>query len=393
MTAPANQFLSLSNVINVTVVAPGAQLALPNMSAIALFSRESPSGWAGGQEYAVYTDPTTVGIDFGVNSSAYAMAVDIFSQVPNILTGGGFLVIVPRTGGGTELVQDAIARVLNQVPFQGVLIDEEMDSQATAFANLCAYCQSTKLIFGYCSSLVANLQPGSILDLRRTSGQSYSRMMYHGNALLNGAAVQQTQRFAAAYLSRAMSIDFTGANTVLSMQLQTLINMSPDQTIGQTQYQLAQTAGVDIYASVSGIPALMSSGANLYFDQVYCRTWLQFQLGVNGFNYLKNAAATPGKIPQTEEGMTGLRDAYTQVLSQGVKNGYMAAGKWTAPFSFGDPSDFDANITAHGFYIVSQPIKDQSTATRAARVAPLVQIGIKEAGAVHSSNVLVFVNP
>lgn len=392
MTAPANQFLALTNVINVTVLAPGAQLALPNMSAIALFSRETPTGWAGGQEYAVYTEPSSVGTDFGVTSSAYAMAIDIFSQVPNILTGGGFLVIVPRIGG-TELTQTAIARVLNAVPFQGVLIDEEMDAAATDFANLCAYCQANKLIFGYCSSVVANLQPGSILDLRRTAGQTYSRMMYHGNALLNGASVQQTQRFAAAYLSRAMSINFSGANTVLSMQLQTLVNINPDQTIGQTQYLAAQTAGVDIYASVSGIPALMSSGENLYFDQVYCRTWLQFQLGVNGFNYLKNAAATPGKIPQTEEGMSGLKDAYTQVLNLGVKNGYMAPGKWTAPFSFGDPEDFDANITAHGFYIVSQPIKDQLVGDRALRKAPVVQIGVKEAGAIHSSSVLVFVNP
>ncbi len=35
MTAPANQFLALTNVINVSVLAPGAQLAVPNMSALA----------------------------------------------------------------------------------------------------------------------------------------------------------------------------------------------------------------------------------------------------------------------------------------------------------------------------------------------------------------------
>lgn len=393
MSAPANQFLSLTNVINVTVVSPGAQLAIPNMSAIAIFTREQPSGWAGGQQYAVYTSPDQVATDFGITSSMYAMAVAIFSQNPNILTGGGFLVIVPRESGGSELVTAAIARVRNLVPFAGVLIDIEMDNDATNFALLAAYCQAQKLIFGYCSSDVADLQPNSILDLARQAGDTYTRCMYYGNDLVNGADVQQTQIFAAAYLSRGMSIDFNGAGTVLSMQLQTLTGITPDQTIAQTQYLLAQTAGVDIYASVSGVPCVLTSGANLFFDQVYCRTWIQFQLQVNGFNYLKNAAQVPGKIPQTEAGMTGLKTAYASAFIQGITNGYLAPGSWTAPFTFGNPADFAANILAQGWYMVSQPVVQQTTSARDAREAPLVQAAIKEAGAVHSSNVIVYVNP
>lgn len=389
----SNQYLALSNVINVTLVAPGAQLAIPNMSAIALFSKESPQGWAGGQAYAVYTGNNQVGVDFGLNSSAYAIATAIFSQNPNILTGGGFLVIVPREGNGTESTQAAIARVMGTVPFQAVLIDEEMDSQASAFAALSTYCQSQQLIFGYCSSVVADLQPGSILDLVRTAGNTYTRCMYYGNPLLNGAQVQQTQIFAGAYLGRAMSVNFAGTNTVLSMQLQTLSGITPDQTVGQTQYQQAQAAGVDIYASVAGIPCVLTSGANLFFDQVYCRTWLQFQLQINGFNYLKNAAQVPGKIPQTEEGMTGLRTAYTAAFIQGVNNGYMAPGTWTAPFTFGDPADFAANISAQGYYIISQSVNAQPQNLRVQRQAPLVQAAVKEAGAIHSSNVIVYVNP
>jgi hypothetical protein len=91
--------------------------------------------------------------------------------------------------------------------------------------------------------------------------------------------------------------------------------------------------------------------------------------------------------------MAGLRTAYTAALLQGVTNGYMAPGKWTLPFTFGDPADYDANITAFGYYLISQPVKDQSVSDRNARKAPLVQGAVKEAGAIHSSSVIIYVNP
>jgi len=138
---------------------------------------------------------------------------------------------------------------------------------------------------------------------------------------------------------------------------------------------------------------VLTSGANLYFDQVYGRTWLQLQLQVNGFNYLKNAAQVPGKIPQTEIGMTGLRGAYIQAFNQGIANGYMAPGTWQLPFTFGNPAQFATAISNFGYYIVSQPIASQSVAQLQSRVAPLVQAAVQEAGALQSSSIIVQVQP
>lgn len=391
MANPPNANLSLINVINVSVIAPGAQLGVPNMSALAIITKEAaPVGWSGGQTYGIYNSPTAVAADWGSSSDVYNMSVAIFSQSPNILTGGGYLVIVPRLQSPSlETTQACLIRVADTIFFEGFMIDEEMGGQVSTFLTLCAYVQSTQMMFFYTSSNIADLQPGSMLDQVRTSGDFRTRTMYYGGALTNG----QTQIFSAAYSGRGMSINFAGANTVLSMQLQTLATIEPDQTINQTSFQAAQTAGVDLYVSVSGVPCVMTSGANLFFDQVYCRTWIAFQLSVNGFNYLKNAAQVPGKVPQTEIGMTGLKDAYIQAFNQGVTNGYMAPGTWTLPFSFGNPEAFADNITSQGYYIVSQPINQQSTAQRDARVAPLVQAAIQEAGAINSSSVIVYVNP
>lgn len=387
----ANQFIPASNVVNVSVSAPGPGLSLPNMSALAIITQATkPSGWGSSQTFAIYVDPTAVAADFGTNSDMAAMATAIFSQSPNLLSGGGYLVIIPRLQSPSlETVQACLVRMANQVFFEGFLVDSEYGSDVSTFLNLSNYVQSTPLIFFYCSSDITTLQTGSYLDQVRTLGNTRTRCLYYGSTLPNS----QTQVFAAAYAGRGMSINFAGARTVLSMNLQTLATINPDSTLNQTTYLQGLAAGIDTYVSYSGVPSVVSSGANLFFDQIYCRTWLAFQLQVNGFNYLKAAAQVPGKVPQTEEGMTGLRTAYTAALIQGVTNGYIAPGNWTLPFSFGDPEDFASNITAYGYYIVSQPIAQQSQSARAARQAPVVQAAVKEAGAVHSSSVIVYVQP
>lgn len=390
MANPPNQTLPLSNVIDVSVISPGQSLGSPNMSAVALFSQESPSGWSSGQTYAIYTDATQVGVDFGVVSNAFAIATALFSQTPNVLSGGGYLTVIPRLQSPTlESVQAAIVRMADTIFFEGILIDEEMDSQATAFANLSAYCQSIKKIFGYASSVISNLQPGSILDLVTQAGNTYTRCFYYGNALLNGASVQQTQMFAAAYLGRGMSTNFAGTETMATMNLKALATITPDQTIDQTAWLLAKNAGVDIYPSTSGIPGVQSFGANQYFDQVYGRTWFGFQLATDGFNYL---AQTATKIPQTEDGIIGLQNAYAATCAQAVRNGYLAPGAWTSSTKFGNPDDLVRNVLDFGYYLFHVPVALQSPADREARRAPLIQIAAKEAGAVQQSSVIVNIN-
>ena len=386
-----NAFIPVSNVVQVSILAPGPGLSLPNMSALAVVTAATkPSGWGASQTFAIYQDPTVVAQDFGATSDMANMATAIFSPSPNLLTGGGYLCIIPRlTSPSLETVQACLVRMANQVFFEGFLVDSEYGSDTSTFLTLSNYVQATSLMFLYCSSDITSLNPGSYLDQVRTSGNTRTRCMYYGGTLANG----QTQIFAAAYAGRGMSINFSGARTVLSMNLQTLATINVDLTLTGASYAAALVAGVDIYISYSGVPSVVSSGANLFFDQVFCRTWLQYQLQVNGFNYLKSAAAVPGKIPQTEEGMAGLRTAYTSALLQGVTNGMLAPGKWNLPFTFGDPADFDANITAFGYYIISLPVKDQSVSDRNLRKAPLVQGAVKEAGAIHSSSVLISIDP
>ena len=157
----------------------------------------------------------------------------------------------------------------------------------------------------------------------------------------------------------------------------------------QTILNEATACGADVYLSLQGDSCVFTSGANSFYDQVYNQLWFSGALQVAGFNFL---AQTGTKVPQTESGMDGLKGAYRAVCQQAVVNGYSAPGSWTSPVTFGNGTQLIQNISQVGYYIYSSPVALQLQTARAARQAPLVQIALKQAGAIQSSAVVVYIN-
>ena len=191
----------------------------------------------------------------------------------------------------------------------------------------------------------------------------------------------------ATYATIASSTNYSGTDTCLTMYLKELTGVDPDKNLNQTYYNSAKTNGCDIYGSTCGLSAVYSFGANEYTDVVTGELWLKKALEVAGFNYLRK---TNTKIPQTETGLTGLKNAYIQVLQQGVRNGLISVGnRWNDSIPFGNGETFQDNIEKLGYYVYSIPIAEQSQTERENREAPLIQIAVKLSGAMHSSNVIV----
>lgn len=87
--------LPISNVITISASTAQTGVGNYNTSNLGLFTDEAPNlGTFGSLGYALYLSPSQVGVDFGTDSKTYAMANAVFSQQPNILTGGGALVVV-----------------------------------------------------------------------------------------------------------------------------------------------------------------------------------------------------------------------------------------------------------------------------------------------------------
>ena len=378
--------IPITNVVNVSVSQAPAGLGAFRVNNLAIFSKETPVASPYGT-YRVYTSTLSVATDWGTTSETYKQAVAIFSQSPNILSGDGTLIVYAQ--GSSETLADAITTLSGLIFFGGALYcgyaptDQQVLDAGAVCEPLRVKLFANSNLTGLVTTLFTNVKNASLKHTRC--------LLYTVDYQTGGAGGPVSARImAAAYAGRAMSTAFDGSNTTATMHLKDLVGIVADTGISQTVLTSCQTAGVDVYVSMGGLAKVFTSGANDFFDNVYNLDWLVFGLQVAGFNAL---ATTSTKLPQTEPGMAVLKGAYIQVLQQGLANGFLAPGTWNSPELFGDPTDLRRNIAGIGYYIYSQPVTQQSQAARQARQAPLVQIAIKFAGAIQSSDVIVYFNP
>lgn len=485
--------LPVSTIVNISVATPQQGIGAYNTSNLSIFTRESYASSFGSLGYKIYLSPIEVGIDFGTASATYAMANAVFSQQPNILQGGGYLVIIPFLASAQVAVQDinflggtgvaasgsfvlsyngnptsalqwnasaaaiqtalrllsglgsvvvtgsiaaglvvtfngvsgpaslltvssntlldvnsvavvptpvtvvigssaetldaAILRTQGLIQYFGVMA-AEITPQTVMLAAAAEIQALNKLAF-FTSFTQGDVGPGGMLDLLRSGGFTQSRAVPYFETLVSNQPVSSL-KYMAAYASLGLSVNFNGSNTTITTHLKTLAGVQPDPSMNPTLYNLCQAAGADVYASVQGVPKVLCSGTNDFYDNQYNLQWLVGALQVAGFNYLATVAT---KVPQTENGMSGLKGAYRQVCEQGVTNQFIAPGSWNSATTFGNQQDLIQNVAQRGYYIYSTPISQQLQAVRVLRQAPLVQIAIKYAGALHSSTVIVNINP
>lgn len=95
------------------------------------------------------------------------------------------------------------------------------------------------------------------------------------------------------------------------------------------------------------------------------------------------------KIPQTEAGMTRIKNAIKVVCDEMGTIGFIKDGKWLGS----DLLDLSYGDTLPGGYLIqSEAIADQSQSDRDARIAPPIYVSLKLAGAIHHVTVQVDVN-
>lgn len=371
--------LAITNVVDVSVIAAQTGIGQYNTSNLALFTTETPDP-VFDDGFKIYLEPTEVAEDFGSNSQTYKMALAVFSQQPNILAGGGYLVVIPLEV--SENLDEAIVRTQDLVQYFG-LMSTQIESQVDMLAAAAVVQALNKIAF-FVQKASASIETGGSIDLLRTGDFTQSRGLYYGSSTDADALGMM-----AAYAGRALSVNFSGSNTTITMHLKDLTGVQPDPSMTQTLLNKALAAGADTYPSIQGVPKVFCSGANSFFDQVYNLRWLVGALQVAGFNYL---AQTGTKIPQTESGMDGLKGALRNVCEQAVTNQYSAPGRWNSPVTFGNQPDLLLNVAQRGYYIYSLPISQQLQVDREARKAPLVQIALKEAGAIQKAFIQVNIN-
>jgi hypothetical protein len=326
----------------------------------------------------------TGSIATSLNVSLYGAAVLMTVSGDTLQDAGAVAVTIAVTAvsAGEDLVT-AYNRTKALVQYFGVLgtvIFPQADMLAAA-----AVIQTELRIAFFASANAADANVGGMLDLLRSGNLSRSRgLLYVGTGLASDAL-----NYAAAYVGRALSTNFSGSNATQTMHMKDLSTIQPDAGMSQTILNACILAGVDVYASFRGVPKVFCTKGNTFFDRVYNLLAAVGDLQIAGFNAIAQATT---KLPQTEDGVQVLKNAYRQVCEQYVTNQYLAPGAWNSASTFGILADFYANIKQRGYYIFSLPVALQLAVDRDGRKAPPIQIAFKEAGAIHESDVIVNVN-
>lgn len=289
---------------------------------------------------------------------------------------GSEAIPVTGTNASGQTLAEAVAAAQQQVYFGGVLTTQYCDN-ATVQANAAAI---QALDCDYFEAITSMKNIALLGKDIKAAGLGKTRSL----VLSNGA--KEAKVAIAAYATIAKSVNWKGSNTANTMNLKTLTGCLPDNGLSDTYVLSAQTNGVDIYANTGGLSVVYSNDNNGFTDDIEFQLWFKLAQMVAGFNYLRQ---TNTKIPQTESGMNGLKNAYAQICEQAVTNGSVAPGTWSQSIPFGDPEDFSRNIQEKGYYIYSAPISQQAQTDREARKAPVVQIAVKCSGAIHFSEVII----
>lgn len=87
--------LSLARVINISVSEAQPGVGELNTSNVVIFSDEPFADSFGDLGYNIYLSPDQAATDFGTASKTFQMVNAIFAQQPNVLAGGGYVVVIP----------------------------------------------------------------------------------------------------------------------------------------------------------------------------------------------------------------------------------------------------------------------------------------------------------
>lgn len=327
----------------------------------------------------VFTSKTT-GADSVIG---YPVALDAGTFIGDLLAVAAGSGAVKINGEATAVVPpenqlEAASRLKSLVNVKGLaFIDKILDVQVPLIA---AWAKANSVIVyeTFTGAAALEVDPDNPAWAVTLASQSNFRMLYSkaGN-----------RKFGVSYMARTHTVNFNGERTAITLHLKTMSVAAEDYS--QTEIDKAKRVGLDIYTTIKDVPCVLTSGANDFVDNVYNLMAYVDAVQTDSFNLLKT---TPTKVPQTYEGVDQLEDCAEKTTRGFVRAGVFNPGTWTLPDFFGDRDMFLRNIEQNGFYVLAGDLADQSTADRQERKSPVLQVAVKNAGAVHSADVIINFN-
>lgn len=312
--------------------------------------------------FGIATSGTDVSAALGLNSESGA-----------VLTQGADSSVLTA-----ETKLEALSAIKAEVNIKGAtFIDQILDADVSGIASW-AGANDVLIYETFSGSSYLDKSVSNPVWAVKLAGQSNFRMQY---------SAAGNRKLSASYMARMHTVDFAGQNTAITMQLKELAVTAEDYE--ETEITNAKTVGLDIYTTIKDVSNLLTSGANDFTDNVYNLTAFVDEIQTNNFNLLKT---TSTKVPQTDEGIQLIEDDTEKTCDKYVTAGVFAPGTWTRSDYFGDREQFLTAIETQGYYVLAGDLADQSTSDRQNRISPTIQVAVKNAGAVHEEDIIIYFN-
>ena len=210
-------------------------------------------------------------------------------------------------------------------------------------------------------------------------GQLYSRTMgqYSSKSLYAIAAI----------MGYAMGANSKLANSAYTLKFKNEVGMTVE-SLTSTQINNIEGKNGNVYINYGNYydifeQGVMSNGS--FFDEKINLDMLVNNIQLSVMDLLYQSP----KVPQTEPGVAQIIHAINMACEQAVTIGFLAPGKWTGRTIL---NLSEGDVMPNGYLVQAAKIADQSQADREARKSPSIYVAIKEAGAIHSVLIGVYVN-
>lgn len=328
----------------------------------------------------VITSKTT-GASSAISDVKIASAGTYIGDSLGLETGGGGAV---ATGGAAssslpaEKVTDALSVLKQEINFKGVCFIKPLST--SDLVDVPTWLQANNTLGYEVFGSVDNLEINSTNPVWKIklANQVNFRCLY---------SKSNNRKLAIAYMARVHTVNFNAINSAITLNLKSL--SVPAEYYDDSEISKAYDVGLDLYTTIKQTPVVLTSPSNDFVDNVYNLIAYIDALETDIFNYL---ASTSTKIPQTNQGVNGIIDQVLKTTRQFARADVFAPGTWTSPDIFGDRETFLRHIEQFGYYFLAGALSDQTQADREARKAPVIQGAVKNAGAIHSVDIIINFN-
>lgn len=331
-----------------------------------------------GSQFVITSNSTGATSNIGY-AVAPASGTDISAQLALTSSLAG----TPAPGIAAELPTDAVAVFLDRFAnqFLGLAFADTgvTDDQHVAVANLIEADQKHQY--------AATTQNPQTLDSTVTTDLA-SRFKAAKFKYSFTQFSSKTPYAGVSLFGRLLTTNFNANNTTITLMWKQEPGIEAE-TLSTSQANALQAKNCNVFVNYSNDTAIVQNGvtpSGIFIDSVYNSIWFQNRIQTDVYNLLYQS---PTKIPQTDAGNALIAAALESGCAAAVNNGYLGPGVWNSA-GFGALKQGDT--LSKGYYVYTPPIATQAQSDREARKSVPFQIAAKEAGAIHSVDILVNVN-